>query len=446
MNHLWNVFVRLIWSCLLLVVPFISVLAQHPPHPLTLRQAIDSALDSNHQIGLARTDLRVAEAKFKETEAIYWPQAEFSYTALGSNNALNVFGFKLQQQSVQASDFDPVKLNEPGSYSDFTTRLLVKQPLLNLDMIQARKVAKGQTAIYQLIQNRTAQAIGLQVELAYIQLQSTYEAEGVLQQAKKAADSLYTFIQNRVDEGLLQRSDALNVQVWQSSLLAQLAETKSGLLDLSDRLSLLMGVKGGLLYGVEPLPETEGTSSFPDSLPAQRADLLAMEKAIDASDKMIQSTKMAFLPRINAFGSYQFNDNSALGMKSGSYLAGLQLTWDIFKGHQIRNKTRTQSLEQTRMKQELALRKEQGQVELDQVARQYTDALVSIHRQEAAIRFASESLRILLDRYEQGLANSTDVLLAQTQLSQQKLGRVQARARQAMAAAQLRFLTQTPNQ
>ncbi|OYW20244.1 MAG: hypothetical protein B7Z54_01690 [Sphingobacteriales bacterium 12-47-4] len=365
---------------------------------------------------------------------------------MGSNNALNVFGFKLQQQSVQASDFDPVKLNDPGSYSDFTTKLLVKQPLLNLDMMQARKAAKGQAKVYQLVQNRTAQAIGLQVELVFIQLQSTYEAEGVLQQAKMAADSLYTFIQNRVEEGLLQRSDALNVQVWQSSLQAQLAETKSGLLDLSDRLSLMMGVKGGSLYRVDPLKETENAYSFLDSLPAQRADLLAMEKAIDASGKMIRSTKMAFLPRINAFGSYQFNDNSALGMKSGSYLAGLQLTWDIFKGHQVKNKTRTQSLEQLRMMQELGVRKEQGQVELDQVARQYADALVSIQRQETAIQFASESLRILLDRYEQGLANSTDVLLAQTQLSQQKLGRVQARARQAMAAAQLRFLTQTSNQ
>lgn len=446
MNHLWNGVVRLIWSCLFLVIPFISVLAQHQPLPLTLRQAIDAALANNQQIGLARTDIQIAEAKFKETEAIYWPQAEFSYTALGSNNALNVFGFKLQQQSVQASDFDPVKLNDPGSYSDFTTKLLVKQPLLNLDMVQARKAAKGQTEVYQFIHNRTTQAIGLQVELAYIQLQSMYEAEGVLQQARKAADSLYAFIQNRVEEGLLQRSDALNVQVWQSSLQAQIAETKSGLLDLSDRLALMMGVKGGSLYRVDPLKETENTYSFLDSLPAQRADFIAMEKAIDASGKMIQSTKMAFLPRINAFGSYQFNDNSALGMKSGSYLAGLQLTWDIFKGHSVKNKTRTQSLEQLRMKQELSVRKEQGQVELDQVTRQYADAMVSIHRQETAIQFASESLRILLDRYEQGLANSTDVLLAQTQLSQQKLGRVQARARQAMAAAQLRFLTQTSNQ
>lgn len=446
MNHLWNVLVKLIWSCLFFLFPFLTSLGQHPSSRLSLKAAIDSALVHNQQIGLARTDVRIAESRYRESEAVYLPQAEFSYTALGSNNPLNVFGFKLQQQSVQSSDFDPVKLNSPGSYSDFTTKLMVRQPLLNLDMVQARKAAKGQIEVYQLIQNRTAQGIALQVEMAYIQLQSTYEAEAVLLQAKRAADSLYSFIQNRVEEGLLQRSDALNVQVWQSTLQAQLAETRSGLQDLSDRLSLLMGVKGRTIYLADPLTETGDPAVFADSIPALRADLAAMEKAIDASGKMIKSTQRGFLPRINAFGSYQFNDNSALGMNSGSYLAGLQLTWDIFKGHQIKNKTRTQILEQQRMKQELGVRKEQGQVELDQVTRQYTDALVTIHRHETAIQFASESLRILQDRYEQGLANSTDVLLAQTQLSQQKLGRVQARARQAMAAAQIRFLTQHSNQ
>ncbi len=443
MNHLWNGIVKLIWSCLFLFGSFFTSMAQDQAVPLPMKQAIDSALAHNQQIGLARTDVRIAESRYRESDAIYLPQAEFSYTALGSNNPLNVFGFKLQQQSVRASDFDPAKLNDPGGYSDFTTRLMVKMPLLNLDMSMARKAAKEQIEVYQLIRQRTSEAISLQVEMTYIQLQSTYAAEGVLLQAKKAADSLYQFIQNRVEEGLLQRSDALNVQVWQSTLQTQLAETRSGLQDLSDQLSFLMGKKTGVLYAVEPMKETEDPISFTNALPAQRADFLATEKAILSSEKMIRSTKMGMLPRVNAFGSYQFNDNSALDMKSGSYLAGLQLTWDLFKGNQIKNKTRTQSLEQQRMKLELDVQKEKGQVELDQVTRQYGDALISIRRQEASMKFASESLRILLDRYEQGLTNSTDVLLAQTQLSQQKLGWVQARAHRNLAAAQLRFLTQS---
>lgn len=443
MNHLWNGIVKLIWSCLFLFGSFFTSMAQDQAVPLPMKQAIDSALAHNQQIGLARTDVRIAESRYRESDAIYLPQAEFSYTALGSNNPLNVFGFKLQQKSVRASDFDPAKLNDPGGYSDFTTRLMVKMPLLNLDMSMARKAAKGQIEVYQLIRQRTSEAISLQVEMTYIQLQSTYAAEVVLLQAKKAADSLYQFIQNRVEEGLLQRSDALNVQVWQSTLQTQLAETRSGLQDLSDQLSFLMGKKTGVLYAVEPMKETEDPISFTNALPAQRADFLATEKAILSSEKMIRSTKMGLLPRVNAFGSYQFNDNSALGMKSGSYLAGLQLTWDLFKGTQIKNKTRTQSLEQQRMKLELDVQKEKGQVELDQVTRQYGDALINIRRQEASMKFASESLRILLDRYEQGLTNSTDVLLAQTQLSQQKLGWVQARAHRNLAAAQLRFLTQS---
>jgi outer membrane protein TolC len=62
-------------------------------------------------------------------------------------------------------------------------------------------------------------------------------------------------------------------------------------------------------------------------------------------------------------------------------------------------------------------------------------------QQLLAVEQASEALRVLQSRYTQGLVKTTDVLMAQTQLSQQKIGYVQAVFTYDLAAASLQFLT-----
>jgi outer membrane protein TolC len=64
-----------------------------------------------------------------------------------------------------------------------------------------------------------------------------------------------------------------------------------------------------------------------------------------------------------------------------------------------------------------------------------------MQQQEAAVQMAEEALRILQNRYTQGLVNTTDVLTAQTQLAQQKLLYQQAVFTKNSTAAYLQFLT-----
>jgi outer membrane protein TolC len=168
-----------------------------------------------------------------------------------------------------------------------------------------------------------------------------------------------------------------------------------------------------------------------------------MKKAMEASRLMIRASEKSYLPRINAFASYQVNDYRLTGFSAGSYLAGLQLSWDIFKGNSTKNKISTQQTELTKLTDQLQNQQEQSQLELNKTLRQLEDARFKIRQQTAAIENATEALRILQDRYEQGLVNSTDVLHAQTQLSQQQLGKASAVFSYNSTAAYIRFLTST---
>jgi outer membrane protein TolC len=421
-----------------------NVAAQDGTKQLKLDEAITATISNNKTIQLAKLDESIAAANYKQTEAIYLPQVGFSYTAFSTNNPLNAFGFKLQQKSISQNDFNPALLNHPGGTPDFMTKLEVQQPLINMDMLYKRKAAAKQTELYQFKSQRTKEYLIFEVQKAYLQLQLAYDAVKVLEEALQTTKSVYTFTDNHFKQGLIQKSDLLNAQVQVTTVETNLAKAKSNIRNASDYLSLLMGQPDGVVYTAEhslqtPLADKDTITK----IAANRADFVAMQKAIEATDLMITSNKKSYLPKLNAFGSYQLNDNSMLGFGANAYMAGVQLSWDIFKGNSTKNTIATQTLERKKLAEQLTQQQEQSQLELNKAYRDLADAQFDMQQQKASIEQATESLTILQNRYNQGLVNTTDVLMATTQLSQQKFALAQAMFNANVTRAFLQLLTAT---
>ena len=414
--------------------------AQTNTSPLSLADAISKATQNNRAVTLAKLDEQVAASNYKQTDAIYLPQVGLSYTAMSTNNPLNAFGFKLQQKSISQADFNPDLLNHPNGTPDFTTKLEVQQPLINMDRLYMRKGAAMQSEIYQLKTTRTREYLTFAVQKAYLQLQLAYNAVSVLEDAKKTTKAVYLFTDNHYKQGLVQKSDLLNVQVQLNTVESNLAKAKSNIGNASDYLSLLMGQATGIIYTVTDNAMDANTDSTA-MIASNRSDFMAMQKAIEASNLMIQSTKMSELPKLNAFGSYQLNDSKMMGFGANAYLIGAQLSWDIFKGYRTKNTIATQTLERNKLSEQLSQQKEESALELSKTKRDIADATVEITTQKSGINQAEEALRILQNRYEQGLVNTTDVLQATTQLSQQKFGLAQAVFNKNVATAYQQFLT-----
>lgn len=423
-------------------VLIIPAFAQDNIKTLSLADAVTATLSNNKAIQLAKIDEDIALANYKQTEAIYLPQVGFSYTAMSTNNPLNAFGFKLQQKSITQNDFNPDLLNHPSGTPDFTTKLEVQQPLVNMDMLYMRKGAAKQSEVYQYKTQRTKEFLTFEVQKAYLQLQLAYDAIKVLEEAQQTTSSVYKFTNDHFEQGLIQKSDVLNAQVQVTTVETNLAKAKSNIRNASDYLSLLMGQTGGTIFRIN---ETIDTYPFANDtvskIPSDRADFMAMQKALEASDLMIKSSKMSYLPKLNAFGSYQLNDSRMLGFGANAYLAGVQVSWDIFKGNRTKNSIVTQTLERNKLTEQLAQQKDQSQLELNKAYRDLSDAQFNIKQQKIAIEQASEALRILQNRYQQGLVNTTDVLMATTQLSQQKFALAQAVFTANVTKAYLQLLT-----
>ena len=159
-----------------------SIQAQNSPY-ITVDKAVEIAVKNNSNVKMSDLDGKVANANYHQTDAVFLPQITVGYTALSTNNPLNAFGFLLQQESVTAMDFDPAKLNNPGASQNYSTQVEAKLPLLNMDMIYARKGAKANEEVYRHKVERTKEYIEFEVRKAYTQLQMSYQARNILQKS-----------------------------------------------------------------------------------------------------------------------------------------------------------------------------------------------------------------------------------------------------------------------
>ena len=425
---------------LMLLISALNVKAQTPSKTLVLEDAIQKALQENRQIAIAKNDEAIAKSNYTQTSAIWMPQVNLSQVGYSTNNPLNAFGFKLQQASIQQSDFNPSLLNNPAITANYTSQVTIQQPVINVDMLYMRKAAKQQIELYSNQSKRTKEAIKMQVIQAYLFLELSHQVSLVTKQSVETINSIYKFTSDRFAQGMLQKSDLLNVEVQVKLAEVQYNQSISQIATISDQLSVLMHAPLGVVYEIAPYQLTDMEHASME-VSALRADIKAMNAAINAYDLAIKSTKFAWLPRLNSFANYQINDKSINLNGPNSYLAGVQLSWDIFKGNQNKNKANTQILEKHKVAIQLENQLEKGAEEIRKTKRSIADANYKIEQQKKAVDQAEEALRILQNRYTQGLVNTNDVLVAQTQLSNQKLLHAQAIFEQKSSINYLDFLT-----
>ena len=139
----------LLWLVLAWLMLSTSATAQplgQEKHRLSLKQALEQARTENYELLQARADRRAAGADLQSSRTAFLPQVSISEIATTTNDPLNAFGFKLEQEIVSQADFVPSLLNDPDRIDNFTTRFEIRQAVLNPDVALQAVAQKAGTA------------------------------------------------------------------------------------------------------------------------------------------------------------------------------------------------------------------------------------------------------------------------------------------------------------
>lgn len=399
--------------------------------------------EKNLQIKIAEKAYQSAKADYNQSNALFLPNINVSHTGISTTNPLMAFGSKLNQEILTASDFNPALLNDPAKTQNFATKFEIQQPLINIDGLFERKAAKSKMEAYQLQTERTKEYLELEVSKAYMQLQLAYRAVKVLEKANITGKTNLKLVDNYFKQGMLQKTDLLNVQVRVNEIANQLQYAKSNVQNASDYLAFLLNEdsNGKIYKPSEELDNAIVIEEINTSLSDNRKDIQAMSKSSEAYAKMLQSSKMAFLPRLNAFGSYELYDKNFLGTAAKGYLVGAQLSWNVFDGYKSIGKFQKAKAESQKADVEKDQYKKQSQLELNKTNRQLKDAENKVNLSQLALEQSQEAYRIRQNRFTQGLEKTTDLLQSETQMIQKELEHLQSVFEYNFTKQYLQFLT-----
>ena len=305
----------------------------------------------------------------------------------------------------------------------------MEQPLINVDGMYYRQAAKSKMEAIELQNAFKQDALLIEVQKAYMQLQVANEAVKVLEKANATAQETKKVVTSFYEQQIIQESDLLLVEIRVNEIENQLAQAKSAVKNTSDFIHYLMGTGSDNI--IEPADELEATvvlalaNTSVDAL-KNRSDIKAMELLTNAYKKMSSASKMAFVPRLNAFGNYELFDDQVFGTNANSYFVGAQLKWDLFQGGKNVGKWQKNAAQYQQSKLEYEQYLAKSQVEINQMNRSLIDAQNQMELAKKSMEQAEEVLRIKTNRFNQGLEKTSDLLMSETQFAEKQLAYYQS--------------------
>jgi len=395
-------------------------LSAQQPAPITLRQAVDIALEKNPERKAALADTQAASADVKEAKSFLLPHVTFSETATLGNDPVYVFGSRLRQQRFTQADFALSALNTPEPFGNFATRFGGTWNLFNsfgswhaLHRAEQAKEAAG----HQL--ERTDQEIVFHVVDSYYGVLLARKQLEVAEQAMKTAQAVLERSKNRFESGVVVESDYLSAQVRLAARKQELIRAQNDLALARAQLGVAMGVATGLGFDpTEVLAERALPAASLEEVESHavelRPDLKRIRSQEAAQEQNVSIAKSAFGPRVNAFAAWEADNPTFLAGGGGNnWLAGIEVQVDLFQG----GAKRAQLSRERAVQEKVSAAREMATDAIRlEVRHAYYDLDASRQQVEvarAAIAESQESLRINQDRYDSGLSTITDLLAAE---------------------------------
>jgi outer membrane protein TolC len=396
--------------------------------PISKADLENKLIDNNLQVKMAKKEAELAKAELLATRAMYLPNVNASYTFSNTNNPLYAFGSKLNQERITMMDFNPDHLNNPKSISNFATKIEVQQPIINMDAVYQKKAGQVKADVLNIKTERTKEYVQFELKKSYMMLQLAYKMLETLENAKQTTLANKKVIDNYYKNGMIQKSEVLYMDVRISEIESQIQTAKSNIRNASDYVYFLLdeNSENKILKPIESLEYTEGIPNSETRLNQNRKDLQAYYKSLEAYDWLIKSSKAKFLPKLNAFGSFEMYDHKVAQFNANGYLAGIQLSWNVFDGLKSKSEQEKYKAERSKAQTEIEQYSKQSQLELNKASRQIEDVISKVNFTKQAWEQSKEAYRIRKNRYDQGLEKSADLLSAETLMSQKELEYQQA--------------------
>jgi outer membrane protein TolC len=401
------------------------------PEELTLPVAVEIALRANPLMRATASGREIADAQAQEAKAGRFPLVQLSETWINGNNPVFVFGSLLEQGRFTQQNFNMPALNNPDPLNNFRFGVTIKAPLFDGRQTSTRvAVARLNQKQADTQTDQMGQRVRFETIKAYYGVLLSQMRKEVADEAVKLAEADVKRSADRVEIGATVSSDLLSAEAQLAEFHQQQIQAAGDVVIALAALNTALGlpvdapqnVSGRL---VAKTFDVAGQEELMRVALDRRPDYTRVSLAGESRREQLKGARSEFLPRVDVFANAGASRNNWID-GSGDYLIGASMTFNLFDAG------RKARIAQARAEAELAANEREhlaNQIRLEVVRayQEYVSARERLVVAERIISHAAEALRIVQDRYHEGLTTITEVLRAETALVRARLSLLAAR-------------------
>ena len=394
---------------------------------VTLKQAIEYALQNKADAQNAQLDIRNADYQIMEAKAGALPKingvANITYNPILQTTALDAGAFSGGPSNIQ--------LITLGQKWNAGAGVQLSQALFNQQVFIGLKAAKSTKEFYQLNAELTEEQIIERVSNAYFQVFTIQQKKETLENSYASTEKARNIIKSLFDNGLAKKIDLDRTNVNLTNINTILKQQQNAINQAENALKFYMGmpienkielVKADMEITPHLLDETVRTD--------ERSEIKILNKQRELLQYNKKAVEAAYYPTVNLNANYSWQglgDKFPLtnGKKNGVYWADysaitLGVNIPIFNGFATKARVEMAQIELDKLDVSIKDTKLGLDLSYQNAKSQIENSLLALENQKANVSLAETVTSNTKHNYQYGLANLTELLEAENALVEAK--------------------------
>ncbi|RIV68570.1 TolC family protein [Flagellimonas aequoris] len=403
---------------LLVLLCFMSIVyaqAQNTQQ-LTLQEAVELALQNSDGAKASEARLNVAESELNVTKNLQYPDLKLSGQYMYLTNA--DVNLKL---ATGSSDGE----GDSGS-SPKVNQLLLGQASASMPLFSGFKLkntVKSSEHLYQAASfnaKNDNETIALNVIQKYINLYKSRQAVTLIEENLKSAQQRVKDFSAMEQNGLLARNDLLKAQLQESNVEVSLEEAKKNASILNYELATLLKLPEET--NIETATTEFGLVSSPTvSIGTDRFDLEALKYQKEAADDQVKVAQSKYYPSLSLSGGYIALDLQNAITVTNAMNVGVGVSYNLSDLFKAKSDIKLAKYKAEELRYNLDAFTDKVKVQVENANQEYELALKTHNMYLKSEEQAEENYRIVKDKYDNGLADTNDLLDADVQQLQARI-------------------------
>ncbi|MFP4308421.1 MAG: TolC family protein [Desulfococcaceae bacterium] len=397
--------------------------------PLSLAEAIRTALAQNPDNQAAAARILQAEAALDAAESAFYPTLRF-YTEYARADAPSAYLFKTIDQRKLPPD---TNFNDPDSLTNYESGLAVQWNLFNggRDILRRQMAQTGRSAA-RLDRKTVENALVASVIRAYYDALAARGFIQIAEESVQTVDKQLEIMRARLEGGGALKSDVLSLEVRKAESEEERVRRRNGYRLALNALANVMGVPP------EPPPALAENGRLEMAMPdaaagldyalANRPDLRRIRERVRQSRMGVDAARAGYLPTVDLHAQYYLDDeDAAYDLDRDNWQVALVLNWNLFTGFRTRSAVREAS---ARLSETLAMDRKTGlglRTDVKNAYLRLSEAEARLQVTRRGVAAAEESLELVRRQFTGGAVPITRFLEAELDRNRAKIGETAAR-------------------